>query len=149
MVRFPSVEWFEETASRAAADRERARRLGYVDSLVGVSVEDATGARGYVLEFAGYGVRKVREATSPEEVADFTIAGPSAAWHEMIENIRANGGADLQHTLNRLTMAGTPLRVIAADQLKQDLFFRFNQSLQAFFDAARSVPTKYAAPAPV
>ena len=52
-----------------------------------------------------------------------------------------HGEADLGHTLNRLTIAGTPLRVIGGDQLEEDLFFRFNQSFQAYFDASARVAT--------
>ena len=150
MVAFPSVEWFEEVARAHGADRERLKRLGYVDAKVGILVEEDAGrTEGYVLEFAGYGPSAVREVTDPVTESDFAIAGDLAAWREMIENIAANGEPDLDHTLNRLTMAGTPLRLVAADQLKQDLFFRFNQSFQAFFDASASVSTEFPELAPV
>ena len=62
--------------------------------------------------------------------------------------IKKNGAPDLEHTLNRLTMAGTPLRLISDDQLKLDLFFRMNQSFQAFFDASAAVATEFPALAP-
>jgi hypothetical protein len=62
----------------------------------------------------------------------------------MIENIRDHGEPDLGHTLNRLTMAGTPMKVVASDQLQVDLFYRFNQSIQAFFNEAAGVPTEFA-----
>lgn len=148
MARFPSVDWFEAVARALAADRERLRRLGYVDATVGVRIDDGSEAIGFVLEFGAYGVKRVRQTDTPEADADFTIAGSAAAWREMVENIRANGEADLNHTLNRLTMAGTPLKVVAADQLQEDLFFRFNQSLQALFDASASVETAFGALAP-
>ena len=40
-------------------------------------------------------------------------------------------------------MAGVPLRVVAEDQLKTDIFYRFNQSIQAFFNEAAGVPTEF------
>lgn len=143
MPRFPSIAWFEQVARAHSGDRERLRRLGYVDAHVGIAVTDSGRQSGFVLEFAGYGVGSVRESANPVSDADFTIIGPLATWREMIENIQANGGPDLAHTLNRLTMAGTPLTIIAEDQLKQDVFFRFNQSFQSYFDAGAAVPTEF------
>ena len=61
----------------------------------------------------------------------------------MIENIRQNGEADLSHTLNVLTMPGIPLQLEAPDQLKADLFFRFNQTFQEFFNGAAAVETEF------
>ena len=136
MTRFPTVDWFEEVAQAYTGDRERLKRLGYVDANVGILVEDGDRREGFVLEFAGYGPRNVRTSADPVAESDFTIAGDIATWREMIENVAEHDGADLSHTLNRLTMAGTLLRVLSADQLQQDLFFRFNQSFQAFFDAS-------------
>ncbi len=148
MARFPSVQWFEEVARLHEADPERVRRLGYVDSSVGVLVEGGAGSQGFVLEFAGYKIGAIREVADPTAQADFTIAGPLSVWCEMVENIARNGTADLDHTLNRLTMAGTPLRLVAGDQLKIDLFFRFNQSFQVFFDASAGMKTELPALAP-
>jgi len=148
MVRFPSVQWFEEVARLHSADRERVKRLGYVEANVGIAVEDGGRAQGFLLEFAGYKLGSNREVTDAASRADFAIAGPLSVWREMIENIAKNGAPDLDHTLNRLTMAGTPLRLVSDDQLKVDLFFRFNQSFQAFFDASAGLTTEFPALAP-
>ena len=145
MPKFPSVEWFEAVGQRVAGDRERFKRLGYVDASIGVRVDDAGAAKGYLLEFGGYGVRTVREVDDPVQLADFTIEGGIDDWREMIENIREHGEPDLGHTLNRLTMAGTPMQVVAKDQLQVDLFYRFNQSIQAFFNEAAGVTTEFSA----
>ena len=143
MPRFPSVEWFEAVSAAYTADRERVKRLGYLETTVGVLVEAGASSDGFVLDFAGYDVRP-RTSADPAPESDFTIAGDLASWREMLESIHANGAADLDHTLNRLTMAGTPLRLVADDQLKLDLFFRLNQSFQAFFDGSAGVATQYA-----
>jgi hypothetical protein len=148
MTRFPSVEWFDDVSRAYSADRERVRRLGYVEATMGVLVKDGAGSGGFVLEFSGYGPGSVRAVADPVPLCDFTIAGPLQVWREMLENIASNGAADLDHTLNRLTMAGVPLRVLSQDQLRQDLFFRFNQSFQAFFDASAAVQTQFPALAP-
>jgi hypothetical protein len=148
MVRFPSVEWFEEVTTLLVADSERLKRLGYLDANVGILVDFGDRTAGYVLEFAGYAPHRVREVADPVSESDFTISGGIGAWREMIENIAENGEPDLHHTLNRLTMAGTPLRLISDDQLKLDLFFRFNQSFQAYFDASAGVVSDYPSLAP-
>jgi hypothetical protein len=148
MARFPSVEWFEEVAALHGADVERLKRLGYLDANVGIVVEGLGRTQSFALEFAGYGLQRVHEVTDAVAETDFAICGPIGAWREMIENIAENGEPDLGHTLNRLTMAGTPLRLLADDQLKLDLFFRFNQSFQAFFDASAGVVTEYPALTP-
>ena len=149
MARFPSTEWFDAVTDELAADGERLKRLGYVEAKVGLLVEDGAATKGFLLEFDGYGPRAAVETPNPVNVSNFTIAGPIAAWREMLENIAKHGEADLGHTLNRLTMAGTPLRVIGGDQLEEDLFFRFNQSFQAYFDASARVATEFPALTPV
>jgi hypothetical protein len=145
MVTFPSVQWFEALGQRTEADREKFKKLGYFDANVGVKI-DANGAGhvGYVIEFEGYGVKGVRSESEPERASDFTIEGSIDAWRDMVRNIREHGEPDLGHTLNRLTMAGIPLKVTAVDQLQTDIFYRFNQSLQAYFNEAAEVPTEFA-----
>jgi hypothetical protein len=145
MVTFPSVEWFKAVGDRVAEDSDTFRRIGYFDADVGIKIDaNGAGSKGYVIEFHDYGVKSVRAVDDPVQVADFTIEGNLAAWTEMVRSIREHGEPDLDHTLNRLTMAGVPLKVVAADQLKTDVFYRFNQSVQAFFNEAASVPTEFA-----
>jgi hypothetical protein len=144
MVQFPSVEWFEALGERVRDDKKEFRRLGYFDADVGIKIDaNGAGSKGYVITFEDYGVKDVRAVEDPVKSADFTIEGGLDAWSEMVRNIRDHGGPDLDHTLNRLTMAGVPLKVVAGDQLKTDIFYRFNQSIQAFFNEAAAVPTEF------
>ena len=145
MPKFPSVEWFQAVSERAEADREKFRVLGFVDADVGIKIDgNGSGVQSYMLKFRDYGVESVAESRDLED-ADFTLEGGLDAWTEMVLNITKNGEADVQHSLNRLTMAGTPLKVLATDQLKADIFSRFNQSFQAYFNEASGVPTEFAA----
>jgi hypothetical protein len=145
MVAFPSVEWFEAVGKRVAKDRDRFRQLGYFDANMGVKIDaNGSGTKGYVVEFEGYGVKGVHATPEPEREADFTIEGKLDAWAEMVNNIQDHGEPDLLHTLNRMTMAGTPLKVVANDQLQTDIFYRFNQTIQAFFNESAQVPTEFA-----
>lgn len=145
-MKFPSSQWFQALQDQASAKPDRFKKLGFIDAKVGVVVEPDNGGspKGFVLEFAGYGCKKITESQRPVDVADFAIEGPYSSWKEMIENIQNNGEADLHHTLNVLTMPGVPLKLEAKDQLKADLFFRYNQTLQAFFNGAAEVETEFA-----
>ena len=146
MTKFPSREWFEQVAERAGEDQELFKKLGYVEAKVGIKIDaNGRGTRGYMLEFSGYNVSKVAEVADPVAGSDFTLEGSLGAWTEMVRNIQEHGEPDLDHTLNRLTMAGVPLKLVAADQLKADMFFRMNQSFQAFFNKAAAVPTEFVA----
>ncbi len=144
-MKFPSTTWFEALREHADEKRDRFRSLGFVDASVGVLVEpdngDAPG--GFVLEFSGYGCKQVRQSSDPASEADFVVVGPSGVWQEMLENIQSNGGADLNHTLNVLTLPGVPLKIEAEDQLKEDLFFRYNQTFQEFFNGAAEIETEF------
>jgi hypothetical protein len=76
-------------------------------------------------------------------VVDFSLAADHGVWQEMIENIRDNGGADLDHTLNFLQLPGT-IELVADDQGQADMFYRFSQTFQEFFNGAAAIPTEFA-----
>jgi hypothetical protein len=77
------------------------------------------------------------------------LEGEYTAWREMVDNIRQHGKADLSHTLNYLTLSDWPLKLVAVNddegQLDVDRFYRYNQSLQEFFDEGGEVETAFAA----
>jgi hypothetical protein len=142
MPEFPSVEWFQAVGRRTEEDKQKFKLLGYVDADVGIKIDgNGAGTRSYLLKFRDYGVTSVEE-TKDLSGADFSIEGGLDAWTEMVRNIMQNGEADIEHSLNRLTMADVPLKVVARDQLQADIFSRFNQSFQAFFNEAAHVPTE-------
>jgi hypothetical protein len=152
-VTFPSVEWFARLAAAMEAAPERYRRLGPVDlTLVPRIVMPDGRTRAFAIVFQGFrcvALDEVASATAgcgPHPVA---LEGEYAAWCEMIENIRAHGGADLDHTLNFLTLPDWPLRIVPLDdaggQLDADRFYRYIESLQEFFNEAARVETRMAA----
>ena len=147
-MKFPTVVWFQALVDQAAQRVDTFRRLGFCDANVGVKVlgdqgflEDA----GFVLRFDGYDCKAIEVTARPEQVADFVLEGKYSVWKEMIENIKVNAGPDLNHTLNYLTLPGDPIRIAARDQLKQDLFFRYNGTIQEFFNGAQYIETEFAA----
>jgi len=132
---FPTDEWFERLARVAKDDPEAFERLGFAELRLAIEIvgDDDTQRFGLVLD--GYDVDYAGEISDTEAfAADATVSGPLDAWLEMVDNIDAHGGADGEHTLNRLTMAGVPLRVDAPNPMGHDKFFRYAETLQALFD---------------
>lgn len=143
---FPSTEWFQALARRMAQDEPAYRALGSIDCTMVVRVDAPDGVQLFEVAFEGFGVRSVRRLSRVEDAAPdhFVLEASAATWREMIDNIRAHGGPDLAHTLNYLTFPDDPMRVTGPDQLEVDAFYRYNESLQRFFNGAAAVPTAYA-----
>jgi hypothetical protein len=72
---------------------------------------------------------------------------PEEQWVAMIQNIKQHGRAELEYTLNTIDLA-TPTEFAQADDYyRRDLFYRFNQSFQHFFDTSAKIDTQFAQPA--
>ena len=145
---FPSVEWFGRLAELMEENRVRHEHIGPIDCTAQFSVLDPEGTgrdRYFQVTFELYSAVAVREVDEQGSAdADFIMETDTEIWQEMIENVRDNGGKpDLEHSLNRLSLPGVPIRVWAEDPLGRDMFFRFNQSLQEFVNASAQVPTRY------
>lgn len=139
---FPSLEWFQAIRDIVNSD-EGYRRIGTCDALVGIKVPDLR--RYYLIAFRGFRCSQVREASEEEvEAADFWLEMPYRRWKEMIENIKENGKADLQHTLSTIDLEDSQGFARSRDGYKRDLFYRFNRSLQYFFDASARIDTRFA-----
>lgn len=145
MPTFPSVEWFQAIADIVNKD-ENYRKAGTCDARVGIQV----GERMFEVDFEAFEITDVKEldATTPRDF-DFTLVMPFDGWKEMVENIKRNGHADLSHTLNSLDLAAVDEFARADDYYRRDLFYRFNQSFQIFFDASARIDTQFADPASV
>jgi hypothetical protein len=143
---FPSTEWFEALARRMREDEAAFRALGPIECTMVVRIDAPRAPQLYEVSFEAYQVRSVRRLARIEDAAPehFVLEASLETWREMIENIRANGGPDLTHTLNYLTFPDDPMRVTGPDQLEVDAFYRYNQSLQRFFNGAAAVATDYA-----
>ena len=138
---FPSVEWFEAIQGLVNDDPEF-RRLGSIDATMGVKV----GAKVFVVTFEAFECSNVREGTEFDLIdLDFFLEMTEEDWTDLIRNTKENAGADLRHTLNTLDlMAADGLSKNATgDQLRADIFFRVNQSLQHFFDSSAKLDTVF------
>jgi hypothetical protein len=152
METFPSVAWFRHLAERMAAAPEKYRKLGVLDVTLVPRIHFPDGhSETYALAFEGYGCRAVERLDDGARVGarhPVLLEGEYGAWKEMVENIRSHGQADLTHTLNYLTLPDWPFTLSpldeAAGQLDVDRFYRYNDSLQEFFNEAAAVETRFA-----
>jgi hypothetical protein len=138
---FPSVEWFQALQQLVNVDPEF-RRLGSIDAAMGVKV----GSRVFVVIFEAFECIEVRDGSEADlDDLDFYLELSEADWRELVENTKANGGADRRHTLNTLdlTAADGLAQNATGDQLRGDIFFRVNESLQYFFDQAAKLETVF------
>ncbi|HTR62411.1 MAG TPA: hypothetical protein VMH37_11965 [Candidatus Binataceae bacterium] len=143
-VTFPSTEYFGALRDKMAAEQEKFRRLGFIDTTFGIKVGSNGKARNFVLEFEVFELKDVREVDSidPKKV-DFTIEGDARVWQEMIENIHRNGEADSSHDINTLAHFGEQLKVVYDDPDGHDKLYRFMESIQKFFDLSSKVDVRF------
>ena len=143
MAVFPSVDWFDAVRNVFNADdRYRGAGGGCCNCLAGFRIAD----RVFVLEFDGIECSAAAEGDDETlDDVDFYLDMPADAWRDMVANIAANGGADLHHTLNTLDLGRDDGLAMSrhGDQVREDLFFRYNQTLQFFFDASALVETEF------
>jgi hypothetical protein len=142
---FPSTEWLQAVADLAMQD-ERYRKYGRVDALVGIKVGD----RMFRMTFDVFEITDIREIGFDDlRDLDFYLDMEPERWQAMLESIKENDGAGLDYTLNTLDLKlpdGLAINAIG-DGYRMDKFFRFNESLQRFFDLSARVETTYALPA--
>lgn len=139
---FPSVEWFDSVKNIVNQD-PAFRQLGTIDTVLGVKVGDKI----YELTFEAFECTNVREAGEKDlRDFDFWLEQPYDKWREMLENIKKNGAADLSHTLNTIDLSMPEGLAQANDGYRRDAFYRFNQSLQDFFNASAKIDTQFSAP---
>ncbi|HVW31768.1 MAG TPA: hypothetical protein VHL53_04445 [Acidimicrobiia bacterium] len=145
---FPSVEWFARLGELMEANRAVHEHVGEIDCTCVWTVFDADGQgtdRHFQTTFELYSLTDVQEINEDDRVkAHFILETDVWVWKEMLENIADGGGKpDLEHSLNRLSLPGVPIRLWAEDPLDRDMFFRFNGSLQEFVNESYKIPTKY------
>lgn len=143
-VSFPSTEYFNALKQKMDAAQDKFRRLGFIDTTFGVSVNGNGKARNFILEFEVYELKNVREVPSIDiKQVDFMIEGDGKVWREMIENIRRHGEADTSHDINTLTHFGEQLKVVYDDPDGHDKLYRFMESIQEFFDLSSQVEVSF------
>lgn len=150
LVAFPSLAWFERLVALMKDQRALHERLGYMDCKVGFTVLDGGpdkspwSVRIHFEEFDVLEVKELGAAGDEAGTLDFSMAATLATWRRMIESIaEGEGRPGLDQTLNDLNLRGGTLLVQSGDMLKRDMFFRYNQSLQAFVNASGGFRTAF------
>lgn len=141
--RFPSVEWLNAVRDVFnTTESYRGAGGGQCDCTVGLKINEEI----YIVEFEGFGCSSIQDGTeSALSDVDFYIEMPMSQWQDMLENIASNGHAIGEHTLNTIDL-GSEEGIAHSkheDQYRQDLFVRYNQTLQFFFDASHRVETTF------
>lgn len=140
---FPSEEWFGEVREVYNSDSSlHSGGGGACDTRAGFRVGDQR----YLIVFEGLQCAEVKESSDSELAeTDFVIEMPLETWVKMIRDVQQNGKASAHQTLNSLDLdleegiATSPVD----DQYKQDLFYRYNQNFQDFFNASSRVETTF------
>ena len=144
-VTFPSLLFFQALQNAMRQEEARFRRLGFIDTTFGVHVVGPDGKEWrYLLAFEVFDCREVREVRDFDLTAiDFVLKGDLGAWTEMLTNIHQNKGADVVHSLNTLTHFGERLQMEYDDPDNRDKFFRFQESIQQFFDLTHNLELEF------
>jgi hypothetical protein len=66
------------------------------------------------------------------------------AWKAMLEDIKKNGRATHDFTLNSLDLQSAEEFARGKDNHRRDAFYRFNQTFQEFFDNSAQMETSFA-----
>lgn len=138
---FPSVEWFEELSEITNRD-DVFRKIGRLDAIVAFKIGD----RAFNVTFDVLTARDIREVNEEEmRDSDFVIELSPDQWQGMLEDIKANGTASKDWTLNTLDLINeSPIHVnLEDDGYRADFFFRYNPSLQRFMENASQMDTVF------
>lgn len=149
---FPSATWFQRLAEAMAAQPERYRGLGSVGLTLVVRIMFRDGRDDcYALTFdeTRVSVTRVSDVWAVRGRNTVIIEGEYASWKGMLESMRAHGGIDLARPLDYLTLSGWRLRLVPVDdaegELDVDRLSRTQEIVQAFFDEASVIETRFAA----
>lgn len=141
---FPSEKWFNAVRAVYNADETyRGAGGGQCNCRSAMKV----GKRVFLLVFEGFEVTEAREVEAAElDSVDFYLEMPPGDWQQMVQDIADHGAASLHYTLNTLDLNRPDglAHSVHGDQYREDLFFRYNQTFQFFFDASARVKTTFA-----
>ena len=140
MPEFPSVEWFK-TAGDLLNKSDSFKRLGTCDTQMGVAVGD----RYFEVDFEAFEMAAAKQIDAERAAElDFILTQDYDAWKAMLQDIKANGRATHEFTLNSLDLRSDAEFAKGKDYNRRDAFYRFNQTLQEYFDMSAKMDTTFA-----
>ena len=143
MPAFPTQAWFEEVSTVFNGDESyRGAGGGRLNCRSAMKV----GPRNFLMVFEGFECIETKEVENAElDSCDFYLEMTEPDWVDMVKDIAENNGASLHYTLNTLDLDREEgiAHSTHGDQYRIDLFYRYNQTFQFFFDASARVATTY------
>lgn len=144
MAKFPSEKWFAEVRGVFNADESyRGGGGGRLNCRSAMKIGDQV----FLVVFEGLECVETRKlkASELDDSVDFYLDMTKTQWRDMVKDIAANGSASLSYTLNTLDLELPDglAQSTHGDQFREDLFFRYNQTYQYFFDASARVQTTF------
>ncbi len=143
MPKFPSEAWFEAVRDvYNGDDRYRGAGAGACNCRAAAKIGDDA----YLIVFEGAECSETRSVGDAELAdVDFYLEMSPDRWKAMVKDIAENDGASLHFTLNTLDLDSEDgiSHSVHGDQYREDLFFRYNQTFQYFFDASARVSSSF------
>jgi len=145
MPSFPEPAWFLALGRLMEVEGALFQRLGYAETRFVVRVipdQVANGGETLVgLVIDGYRMNDAALIGDLAEFdADFVICATRSVWDRMLSEIADSGRPSLRHTLSSLALVGEELWLESTDQLREDKFYRYNQTLQEMLNLASQLP---------
>ena len=131
---FPSTDWFQALADITKEDPGYTK-FGRLNALIAFKCGDTNVS----CNFDVLDINDIKEVTDEDlRDVDIVIEMPPEIWSGMLENIKADGRATGEWTLNTLDLRLDEEihKNLMEDGFKADMFFRYNPSLQVFMDNA-------------
>jgi len=144
MALFPSLDWFRQVRDVYNSDNSLHKGGGGACHTTAAFRVDG---KEYLIQFEGTKIGDIRAATSAELAdVDFVIEMPFDLWKEMVKSVQQHGKAERRFTLNSIDLSRAEgiAHSPSDDQYRQDLFYRYNQNFQDYFDASARVQTTFA-----
>lgn len=145
-MKIPSLELFQALQQEMNRKGDVFKKLGFVDTrcVFAVQADDTESETHYYsAQFNIYDCVDVQEVPDPDSAdPDFIIWGKAKVWREMFENIAENDGADIQHTINRLTLISDPMQMTGKDIVRRESFWKYNRSLQEYLNGYADIAKK-------
>ena len=141
MPSFPEPSWFLALGRLMEAQGAVFQRLGYAETRFAVRiVPDEANNGGEIvvgLVIDGYQLTEAANIADLEEFdPDFVICAKRSIWNRMLAEITGTGRPEMRHTLSSLALVGEEMWLESNDQLREDKFYRYNQTLQELLNLA-------------
>ncbi|MFZ0887666.1 MAG: hypothetical protein WA005_04370 [Candidatus Binataceae bacterium] len=147
MQSFPEPEWFLALGHLMEAEGALFQRLGFAETrfVVRVVPDEAAGGGETLVGLVIDGYR-LTDAALVDDLdafdADFVICAKRSVWNRMLGEIAESGRPSLRRTLSSLALVGEEMWLESTDQLREDKFYRYNQTLQELLNLASQLPER-------